>query len=50
MKILIVSQHFYPEPFRINDIAVSLVQLGHEVSVVTGLPNYPSGKIPMEYR
>lgn len=50
MKILIVSQHFYPEPFRINDIAVSLVQLGHDVSVLTGLPNYPSGKIPMEYR
>lgn len=50
MKILIVSQHFYPEPFRINDIAVSLVQMGHEVSVVTGLPNYPSGKIPLEYR
>lgn len=50
MKILIVSQHFHPEPFRINDIAKELVNLGHEVTVLTGLPNYPSGVIPKEYR
>ena len=43
-KILIVSQYFYPEPFRINDIAFSLAKRGHEVSVITGIPNYPSGK------
>ena len=43
MKILILSQYFYPENFRINDIAKSLVKIGHEVTVVTGLPNYPSG-------
>lgn len=45
MKILIVSQHFYPEEFRINDIAVELVNRGHSVDVVTGLPNYPKGEI-----
>lgn len=50
MKLLIVSQHFYPEPFRINDMAFSLVQMGHEVTVLTGLPNYPSGVIGADYK
>lgn len=50
MKILIISQHFYPEPFRINDIAFSLSQQNHEVSVLTGLPNYPSGVIEPSYK
>ena len=44
MKILIVSQYFWPESFRINDLAIELKKIGHEVSVLTGLPNYPSGK------
>jgi colanic acid biosynthesis glycosyl transferase WcaI len=44
MRILIVSQYFHPEPFRINDAARWLVQQGHQVSVLTGQPNYPSGK------
>lgn len=42
--ILIVSQYFYPEQFRINDIAVSLVERGYKVTVLTGVPNYPEGK------
>ncbi|NUU95823.1 glycosyl transferase family 1 [Marinitoga sp. 1135] len=50
MKILFVTQHFYPEQFRINDIFFELVKRGHEVTVLTGLPNYPSGKIPKEYK
>ncbi len=50
MKILIVSQHFYPEQFRINDIAFSLAKRGHDVTVLTGLPNYPKGEIFPEYR
>ena len=45
MNILIVSQYFYPEVFKINDIAVELVNRGNSVSVVTGLPNYPEGEI-----
>ncbi len=45
MKILIVSQYYYPEQFQINDIAPELVKRGHEVTVVCGLPNYPQGKI-----
>jgi glycosyltransferase involved in cell wall biosynthesis len=43
MKILIISQYFWPEEFRVNDLALSLIEKGHEVSVLTGLPNYPKG-------
>ena len=50
MKILVVCQHYYPEPFRITDICEELVKAGHEVFVVTGLPNYPEGKIYDGYR
>lgn len=42
--ILIVSQIFYPEQFRINDIAKEWVKKGYKVSVLTGIPNYPEGK------
>jgi glycosyltransferase involved in cell wall biosynthesis len=45
MKILVVSQYYHPEQFRITDICETLVSLGHEVVVLTGLPNYPQGKI-----
>jgi len=44
MRILIVSQYFWPENFRINDLALGLAQCGHEVSVLTGNPNYPEGR------
>ena len=50
MKILVVCQHFYPENFRINDICFELVKKGHDVTVLTGLPNYPKGKVFKEYR
>lgn len=43
MKILIVSQYFWPENFRINDLALELKSRGHEVEVLTGKPNYPKG-------
>lgn len=49
MKILVVCQYYFPEPFRIADICEMLVQRGHEVTVLTGLPNYPGGKIHYEY-
>ena len=45
MKILVVCQYYYPEPFRISDICEALVQQGHAVTVVTGTPNYPEGII-----
>ena len=43
-KILFVCQYFYPETFRGNDIAFHLAEEGHDVHVVTGIPNYPKGK------
>lgn len=42
-KILVVCQYFYPEQFRINDICVEMVKRGYDVTVVTGIPNYPMG-------
>ena len=44
MNILIVSQYFYPENFKVNDIAFDFVKKGHNVTVFTGKPNYPKGK------
>ena len=44
MKILVVTPHFYPEGFIINDIALELEKLGHEITVLTGKPHYPKGE------
>ena len=49
MKILVVSQYFWPENFRINDLCLSLQRNGHEVTVLTAQPNYPDGEIFEEY-
>ncbi len=45
MKILVFSQYFYPENFRINTLCKELVKRGHQVTVVTGYPQYPIGQI-----
>lgn len=50
MRILVVTQYFWPENFRINDLAEELVKRGHEVTVLTGKPNYPSGELFPEYK
>lgn len=50
MKILAVCQHYYPEQFRITDICETLAKEGHDVTILTGLPNYPSGIVPKEYK
>ena len=42
--ILVVSQYFYPEAFRINDMCCEWVKRGYKVTVLTGIPNYPKGK------
>ena len=42
--ILIVCQYFYPEQFRINDICSEWVKRGYDVTVLTGIPNYPQGR------
>ncbi|WP_432240589.1 glycosyltransferase family 4 protein [Herbaspirillum robiniae] len=49
MKLLVITQYFWPENFRINDLVEEFVQRGHEVTVLTGKPNYPVGKIFPEY-
>lgn len=49
MKILLVSQYFYPENFKSNDIALELTKRGHDVTVLTGIPNYPEGKFYKDY-
>lgn len=49
MRILVICQYYYPEPFRISDICEELVKRGHEVTVVTGTPNYPMGNIYVGY-
>jgi len=49
LKILVVSQYFYPENFRINDLCHGLKDLGHEVEVLTGKPNYPKGNFYKGY-
>ena len=48
-NILIVSQYFYPEQFRVNDIAVEWAKRGHNVTVLTGIPNYPQGRFYKGY-
>ena len=45
MRILVFSQYFYPESFRINTLCRELVTRGHDVVVVTGYPQYPGGVI-----
>lgn len=44
MKVLVISQHFYPEQFKANDIVRELVERGHDVTVLTNIPDYPAGK------
>ncbi len=49
MRILVVTQYFWPENFRINDLCVELSSRGHEVAVLTGKPNYPDGNVFQDY-
>jgi len=50
MRLLVVSQYFWPENFRINDLVAELVRRGHQVTVLTGLPNYPDGQVFRRFR
>ena len=49
-KLLIVTQHFWPEAFRVNDLAAGFIERGYEVDVLCGLPNYPKGEWFSGYR
>lgn len=50
MRLLVVSQYFWPENFRINELVETLVARGHQVTVLTSRPNYPEGAVYPEYR
>lgn len=50
MKILINTQYFWPETFRINDVVIFLEERGYSVDILTGKPNYPDGSLFKEYR
>lgn len=50
MRLLVVSQYFWPESFRVNELVEHLVRRGHEVTVLTGRPNYPDGEVFADYR
>ena len=50
MKIVVVTQYFYPEDFKVNDLVKGFVERGHQVTVLTGKPNYPFGTIFKGYR
>jgi len=50
LRILVVSQYFWPENFRVNDLVQEWVQRGHQVTVLTGIPNYPTGQVFDAYR
>jgi glycosyltransferase involved in cell wall biosynthesis len=49
MNILIVTQYFWPENFPINSLTSGLIEKGHKITVLTGIPNYPSGRFFMGY-
>lgn len=49
LRILVVSQYFWPETFRVNEIVSELSARGHEVTVLTGRPNYPEGVIQANF-
>ena len=49
MRLLVITQYFWPEDFRINELVSELIRRGHEVTVLTGKPNYPDGKVFPEF-
>ena len=50
MRILVVSQYFWPEPFIINELVLQLKNQGHQITIFTGKPNYPDGNLYPNYK
>ena len=50
LNVLIVGQYYYPDNFKINEISFELVKQGHQLTILTGLPDYSTGRVPKEYR
>lgn len=49
-NVLVVCQYYYPESIGLTDICEDLARRGYKITVLTGLPNYPEGKVPKEYK
>ena len=49
-KILIVTEYFYPEEFKINEVAQEFKKKGYHVDILTNNPTYPHGKIFKHYK
>ncbi|MCF8077813.1 MAG: glycosyltransferase family 4 protein [Desulfobacterales bacterium] len=49
MRILLITHYFWPENYRINDLVLGLRDRGHDIEVLTGIPNYPSGTFYESY-
>ena len=49
MNVLIVTQYFWPEYFRVNDLAIELKKKNINVDILTGYPNYPKGEIYRDF-
>lgn len=50
LKLLVMTQFFWPETFRVNELVKDLIERGHHVTILTGQPNYPDGDIFPEFR
>lgn len=50
MHLLVISQYFWPENFKINDVVHEMIQRGHKVTILTGIPNYPDGFVFKDYK
>ena len=50
LKILIITQYFWPENFRVNELSEELTKLGHQITILTGYPNYPKGDIYQKFK
>lgn len=50
LRVLVVTQYFWPENMRINDLVRDFTDKGHSVTVLTGLPNYPEGEVFEEFK
>jgi len=49
VHVLVISQYFWPEDFRINELVSAFCGRGHDVTVLTGKPNYPEGSVFPEF-
>ena len=50
MRIFMVSPHYYPDTFQVTALSAALVRRGHQVRILTGLPDYTTSRVPEAYR